>query len=173
MIKPLYKLLEFMLSWVRTNGSLLCCSLVVTLCSAVGAYQHSRGTCCTPAMFSEEGNSSCETLLPIQQTASCHNQKITTHIPSFDLSNGSGKYRKSNQDINSQCTLMFSIYNLNKNIKHQTVTLSHQVSTQSLLQLSFLIPVDRSFSPVLYQPSSHNCFHFVIICISVASKTLL
>jgi hypothetical protein len=26
---------------------------------------------------------------------------------------------------------------------------------------------------VLYQPSSHNCFHFVIICISVASKTLL
>jgi len=126
-----------------------------------------------PPMFSEEGNSSSEMLVPVQQTTSCLNQKITTHVPSLDLSTDNGKYTKFNQNINSPCTIMLFISNLNKHIKHQTVTLSHQVSTQSLLQLSFLIPVGRNFSPVLYQPSCHICFHLVIICINVATKILL
>ena len=122
-------------------------------------------------MFSAEGNSSSEILVPIQQSTLYHNQKITTQ--SLDIPTGSGKYTKSDQNINSPCTLMFFISNLNKNIKHQTEALSHQVSTQSLLQLSILIPVDRSFSPVLYQPSRHNCIHLVIIHIFVATKILL
>jgi len=90
-------------------------------------------------------------------------RRSQTHVPSLDLPTGRGKSTKFDQNIDSPCTLMFFISSLNKNIKHHTETLSHQVSTQSLLQLSILIPVDRSFSPVLYQPSRHNCFHLVII----------
>jgi hypothetical protein len=104
--------------------SLLCCSLVVALCSAVSVYQHCP-LALLPPTFSEEGNSSSAMLVPTQQTASSHNQKITTHVLSLDLSTGSGMYTKFNQNINSQCTLTFFISNLNKNTNHQIVTLSH------------------------------------------------
>jgi hypothetical protein len=57
-----------------------------------------------PKFSEDECNSSTEMLGPIQQTTLCHNQKITTHVPSLNLSAGSGKHRKPYPNISPAST---------------------------------------------------------------------